>query len=274
MNYLHTALFLAPIFLTTPAFADVQANDNAPPQLTSHAPQVFQIARRRRLLSWRVGVRPVPFSISAISRSGSSCTSQTKMTAFVPPYQSAEKIDEARVTLDTTLSSHPTLWAYVSSLPQDTQVQFTLISSDVADKRKPYETRFKLTGQTGIVGIRLPDTEPALAIGKSYIWRMRIVCDGGGDLIIGSVIQRSDPTTIKPASGGNATLLLQELARAPEQDKPAIYAELGVWQDAVTTLINLQRKQPNDQDLKTDWRNLLTGARMSELINAPALGMK
>lgn len=274
MNYPHKfALFLAPVFLTIPVSADIQANSDTPPQLTPHPSQSFQIARRRRLLSWRVGVRPAPFSIGAISRSGSSCSSQTKMTAFVPPY----KTNEARATIDTTLSSHPTLWAYVASLPQDTQVQFTPISSDradKADKRELYKTRFKLTGQTGLVGIHLPDDKPALAIGKSYIWRMRIVCDGGRDLIIGSVIQRSDPTAMKPASGGNATLLLQELARAPEQDKPALYAELGVWQDAVTTLINLQRKQPNDPEIKADWRNLLTGAQMSELVNAPILGMK
>jgi Domain of Unknown Function (DUF928) len=232
-------------------------------------------ARTRRRLAWRTGVRPSRYRIGGFSRSA-SCPNQAKITAFVPPARMQETLSKAFSPVDTTLSAHPTIWLHLTSIPPNAQVQFTL--QDAAGRKQLYNTRFQLTGQTGILGVQIPKTAPELKVGESYLWQLAVQCDrqdpSSDVLVIGSWLQRVSPAQIKSLPGFDPKPIVQELSRAAEIDKPALYASLGVWQDAVTTLIELQRQQPNNQELKEDWRSLLTGAQMAEFINAPILGTK
>jgi hypothetical protein len=244
------------------------------PPLVSQS-EATQVAKRgRRLLSWRVGVRPSLYRIGGISRSA-SCATQAKITAFTPPPRSQEIIDKNHTAIDTTLSSHPTLWVHLASLPKNAQAQFTLQNANGTEEL--LDKRFPLTSQTGILGIRLPKTAPGLKIGETYFWQMKVQCgsaESEDDPTIGSGVQRIQLNQIKPMPGFDPKPLIQELSRASANDKPALYAELGIWQDAVTTLIDLQQKQPNNQELKDDWRSLLQQAQMSELTNSPILGVR
>jgi len=92
--------------------------------------------------------------------------------------------------------------------------------------------------------------------------------------IIGGGVQRIQLNQIKLMPGFDPKPLIQELLRTSENDKPALYAELGIWQDAVTTLIDLRQKQPNNQELKDDWRSLLEDAQIGDLTNSPILGVQ
>ncbi|XHX77652.1 MAG: DUF928 domain-containing protein [Stenomitos frigidus ULC029] len=230
----------------------------------------------RRRLNFRVGVRPSRSRVGGFSRSPKSCDNQTQITAFAPPPRADEKIDEKHGAVDATLSSHPTFWVHLAGVPQDTPIQFTL-QDEAIGKKDLYITKFQSNGKTGILGVRLPSTAPDLKVGKRYVWQMAIRCeptDRSADRVLGGWVERLDPTQIKPTQGFNPKPLVQELARASEQDQPALYAGLGVWQDAVTTLVNLQLKQPQNRELKDDWRTLLTEAQMKEFIHAPLLGVK
>lgn len=247
----------------------------APPEVSAQ-PEPLQIAARsRRKLAWRVGVRPSRYRIAGLSRSG-SCPNQARLTAFVPPPRAEEKISKSFGAIDTTLSAHPTVWVHLSAIPAKAQVQFTL--QDALGRKELYNTRFTLTGQTGILGIRLPKSVPDLKVGESYFWQLAIQCDGqdpnSDRIAIGSWLQRVSPDQIKSIPSFDPKPLVQELVRATEADKPALYASLGVWQDAVTTLVDLQRQQPDNQELKEDWRSLMVGAQMTEFVNAPILGTK
>jgi len=237
--------------------------------------EATQIARRgRRLLSWRVGVRPSLYHIGGFSRSA-SCATQAKITAFTPPPRSQETIDKKHTPIDTTLSSHPTLWVHLASLPKNAKAQFTL--QDTSGTKELLNKRFLLTSQTGILGVRLPNTSPGIEVGKTYFWQMKIQCgsaESEDDPRIGSWVQRIQLNQIKPMPGFDPKPLVQELSRASAMDKPALYAALGIWQDAVTSLIDLRQRQPNNQELKDDWRSLLQGTQMSELTNSPILGVK
>lgn len=269
-------LGLASLLLSTSIPTKGQAHINVSPSLTVPSAPALQAQRRRRSLSWRVGVRPSLPRIGGFSRSINSCTDQTQITAFVPPPRSDEKIDKGYGAVDTTLSSHPTFWVHLASVPAGTQMQFTL--QDEFGKKQLYNSRFESKEPTGLLGIRLPTAAPALTVGKRYVWQMAIVCDPNDRSsdrgVLGSWIQRLDPAQLKPTQGFNPKPLVQALARASKQDQPALYADLGIWQDAVTTLIDLQLKQPKNQELQADWRSLLTGAQMNEFINAPFLGVR
>ncbi|XHX77650.1 MAG: DUF928 domain-containing protein [Stenomitos frigidus ULC029] len=201
-----------------------------------------QAQRRRRSLSWRVRVRPSLSRIGGFSRSVSSCDNRTQITAFVPPPRADEKIAQKDGAIDTTLLSHPTFWVYLTAVPQGTPMQFTLQNEQFGNREKDlYDIRFESSGRSGVLGIRLPKEKPGLEVGKRYVWQMAIICETSNrsaDRVLGSWIQRLDPAQIKPTQGFNPKPLLQELARASEQDQPALYAGLGVWQDiAVATKV-------------------------------------
>lgn len=231
------------------------------------------LAQRRRSLSWRLGVRPARNRIGGFSRSA-SCPKQAQMTAFVPPPRPEEKIGPKASPIDTTLSSHPTFWVYLKGVPNNSQVQFTL--QDAAATRQLYSTRFAVGGQAGILGIRLPKTTSGLKLGEPYLWQMSLKCTDGSNspIVIGSWIQRITSDQVKPQPDFDPKPLVQELRSASDRDKPALYAGLGIWQDAVTSLVSLRQSNPNDRELRDSWSRLLTGAGMAEWINAPILGIR
>ncbi len=262
-----------------PAIAPPPAKATSPPATTiapTTSPAVQLAQRRRRSLSWRVGVRSSRYRIGGFSRSG-NCANQAKMTAFVPPPRPDEQIKPADGAVDTTLSDRPTFWVYLTGVPKTSQVQFTLQDSGT-NPRELYNTRFAVNGETGILGVRLPPSVPALKVGESYLWQMAIACDpndpSSDRITIGSWLQRISLSQVKATPGFAPQPIIQALASATEMDKPALYAELGIWQDAVTSIIALRQKQPNDQELQADWRSLLTATQMGGFINTPLLGVK
>lgn len=271
----HFTLILSALALLFPGSGTATVEAQTPKSTVSQSQSSrVQTVQRRRRLNWRVGVRPTRYRIGGFSRSG-SCASTAKLMAFVPPARSEERVNTFRTTVDPTLSSRPTFWVYVSSIPENTELEFTL--QDAVGNQELYNTRFVVNGQTGLLGVRLPDTAPELAIGENYFWEIAMRCDpeGGSTNLIStsSWVQRVDPNQIKTTSAFDPKPLVRELARASNLDKPSIYANLGIWQDAVTALIDLQQKQPNNKELREDWRNLLTGAQMTEFIDVPVLDM-
>lgn len=270
------SIVLAALLLVPLPGEATQPSPGILPELDAHRFSINQVAQRqRRRLRFRVGVRPSRSRLGAFSRSG-ICDKQARITAFVPPPRKEENVAEDFAAVDTTLSARPTLWVHLASMPKNAQVQFTL--QDAAGRKEFYNKKFTLSARSGILGIRLPTSVPELKLGEVYLWQLRVQCGDDSrpdtDPSIGSWIQRIAPNQIKSSPDFDPKPLVQELARASDRDKPALYAALGVWQDAVTSLIALQQKQPNNKELKEDWRNLLVGAQMSEYVNAPILGTK
>ncbi len=240
----------------------------------------WQLARARRGLSWRVGVRPSRFRYGGFSRGSCLNRPQTSAITFVPPPRTEEKINnQKQAAVDFTFSDRPTFWIYIKSMPAKTPVQLTLqmpARQTLTGYRQVYSGSFQVEG-TGLVGIKLPPTAPPLQVGESYSWKLAIVCDPekrDGDIVLESWVQRLQPGQIKPTATFNPQPLIQALGTASDQEKPALYAGLGVWQDAVTALIDLRQKQPNNRDIADDWRNLLTGAQLTEFLSVPVLGVK
>lgn len=252
----------------------VEANASSPTtQVQSPQPTaIAQLSRRR--LNWRVGVRSGRYHIGGFSRS-SACASPIKMIPFVPPARADERIGSFKAPVDLTVSSRPTFWVYVSSIPKATEMQFTL--QNESGDQELYTTQFTVDQAAGLIGVRLPKTVPELEAGANYYWEMSMKCPDNADsttlITANGWVQRVNPQQMKATPTFDPKLLVRDLAKASEIDKPAIYAALGVWQDAVTSLIDLQQKQPNNRELKEDWRTLLTGAEMSQFINVPILAV-
>jgi hypothetical protein len=255
------------------------ANPTAVAQVRSTPANSGAIAqwRRRRRLNWRVGVRASRYTVGGFSRSG-TCSAPVQLTPFVPPVRPEERINRFKAPVNLTTSSRPTVWVHVADIPPNTEMQFTL--QDEMGDRSLYSTRFTVDQSSGLVGLRLPDSAPPLKLGNNYSWELAMTCPGedgstSTDQVSASGwLQRVNPQQLKPTANFDPRPLALELAKAPELDKPALFAELGIWQDAVTTLLALQQTQPNNRDLKEDWRSLLNGAQLSQFVDAPVLNIR
>jgi hypothetical protein len=65
--------------------------------------------------------------------------------------------------------------------------------------------------------------------------------------------------------------ILRELDAADPRQKTVIYAENGIWQDALGTLAAARRANPNDTDLAADWESLLDSVKLGEIAAEPIL---
>jgi hypothetical protein len=163
-----------------------------------------------------------------------------------------------------TVSARPTFLVYV---PQTSAkaVEFTLLLRDKDNsENKIYQTSVNLTGTPGIVSISLPATAPELEIGKDYKWMVAMACQTGevnvDDPFAEALIRR-----IQPDSS------LSQIDRAKPLDRVALYAKEGVWFDAVANLAALLKSQPNDPQVASAWKELLQGAGLGEIANAPLM---
>lgn len=151
-----------------------------------------------------------------------------------------------------TLAERPTFLVYV---PQTSarSVEFSLLDSN---NRGIYQTTFALTKTSGLVSFTLPPDAPPLEADKDYIWSFALICDRQNRLedrfITGKVRRISlDPSLTKIESA------------APKQ-RLAAYQKAGIWYETLSTLVELQRFQPNDSNLRAAWQEVLQSGGLND----------
>jgi len=176
-----------------------------------------------------------------------TCSSgQNNLTAIVP-----------NSNIGLTTQANPTLFFYI---PQNkATLEFVL-----QDQDKEYKQTYKPMDKGGIVGI--PLNVASLEVGKEYRWSFSIVCnpkERSKDKFVEGRIKR-----IK-----TVPQLASKLATATPQDRANIYAEAGIWQDSITTLAQMISSNPNNAQLKADWKELLTSnsVGLGNLVSEPLL---
>ena len=146
-----------------------------------------------------------------------------------------------------TTSEQPSLYWFISnstSLP----IELTLIDSKGI---KPLlETRLPAPVKEGIQQVRLGDYKVHLKQGEAYRWFVTVVADAdrrSKDILAGGAIERIDmPETLKA-----------KLAKSAKKDFPFIYAEEGLWYDALQSISDLIDAAPQDQELRKQRTALL-----------------
>ena len=126
----------------------------------------------------------------------------------------------------TTVSGHPTfLWHISGSL--QAPVRFTLVEQDIS-QRPILKTQVQVKSP-GIVKLQLPPNTPDLAIGKQYRWTVSLVCNEkrpSSNILAQAVIERVAQTS---------TLKRDLAATTDERIHARIYAQSGIWYDAIAT---------------------------------------
>ncbi|MCC5639995.1 DUF928 domain-containing protein [Nostoc sp. CHAB 5844] len=171
--------------------------------------------------------------IPAASRGIGCVTKNQNLTALIPTSN-----------LGLTTQANPTLYFFI---PQISASSVELVVQN-QNEQVVYQQKYKPTTKAGVVGIHLPPD--VLAVSKKYTWNFSIICnpqDRSLDKVVQGIIERVDNPSLK-----------KKLAQTTPQGRVLLYAEAGIWHDALDTLAKLRYSRPNDVKLKADWEALLT----------------
>jgi hypothetical protein len=161
-----------------------------------------------------------------------------------------------------TVAEYPIFFFYIPDVDLE-GVQGELSLRNEKDE-EIYRAAFSLKVPDSILMVDLsgfPSFSP-LEVGKSYYWDFRIGFDPrdpSDDISVGGRIQR-----VKPSSE-----LQHKLDTALPQEKPAIYAANGIWQDTLATLASLRCASPNDSAIASDWASLLQQVELPQISRKP-----
>ena len=155
-----------------------------------------------------------------------------------------------------TAGDQPSLYWFISSA---TPSPMELTVADPRGEKPLMETRISPPGQPGVQRIRLADYGVRLAPGVSYRWFVAVVPDPARrsrDILAGGTIERVDlPEELKG-----------KLAQAGKAELPFLYAEAGLWYDALTAISELIETAPQDPALRKQRAALMVQ------VGLPAIG--
>jgi len=139
-----------------------------------------------------------------------------------------------------TVEAQPTLYWYLSR-SSNAPVEFTIMTDETT--RPLFETQVTDSGQPGVQRVRLADYEVRLEPGVAYRWYVALVPEPARrsrDILAGGVIERVAPPPDLDA----------KLSKAQAADAPRIFAEAGLWYNAIASLSALIEASPRDAALK------------------------
>jgi hypothetical protein len=176
------------------------------------------------------------------SAPGGRVGGSTRGTA-TPPTLSALAPDHTGLTIQ----EQPVLFWYLSKLTSY-PIEFTIIDDRAIHPL--VERRLSGSLQPGVQRVQLADYGMRLLVGVPYRWSVALVVDPDNrsrDIIAGGAIERIAP----PVE------LRAKLARAGKTRAPYIYAEAGLWYDALTAISALIDATPNDRIRRQERASLL-----------------
>jgi len=162
---------------------------------------------------------------------------------------------ETSVTLDVlapdeiglTTQAEPSLFWYQSK-PANARFELTLLQDN---QIKPLvQVEMNRSSKAGIQRLKLSGYGVKLTAGVEYQWVVALVTDPENrskDLVASGVIKRIDPDAD----------LKQKLASATPATLPGVYAEAGIWYDALSVLSDQIEAHPEDQILRQTRADLL-----------------
>ena len=245
-------------FSNSPVLAQAQSKPTVP---TQQQPQQRTPSEQKKATSRFVLPTPpdrgTPGKREAAASRGGCPVVDTPLTALVPVYKnySQDGIPVESIW-SLTVAERPTFWFYVpySSSSLDS-VEFVL--QDEADN-DIYQAPVRIPKTPGIVSVRLPSTSKPLLAGKMYHWFFKVRCasqNTAGPIFVEGWVQRN---TLSPT-------LKNQLEAATPLQRIALYAQNGIWYDALTTLAELRLQKPEDTSLKANWNELFHLVGLSEV---------
>lgn len=172
-----------------------------------------------------------------------SPSSQSSLMLLVPP-----------TNFGLTTAERPKLW--IDSSP--TSARQVVLSIRESGTIHHSQTFIPITGESGMIALQPDSDSPSLEVGKTYQWSVVLVCGekpSPNDPALKTWVRRVDSP--KPINQGSAL------------EQAAWYGEQGIWHDALNSLIEAWRSQPDNQDLIVIWADFLESGGLKEIANEP-----
>lgn len=204
------------------------------------------------------------------SSSANEQSNEKSLTALVP-----------ETNLGLTVAPYPTFFFYI---PQTSATAARFVLLDEENGHRVYEKTFTIPKTPGIVSLSLPaeTTIPPLEVGKNYHWYFHIIFPseesdqdlgdmadsegiGGinniGNIYVDGWVQRVEATPT----------LISQLEKVSSRERVALYRKDNIWHDALKTLAEQHRLNPNDSAIATEWANLLRSIGLDEIAQEPLI---
>lgn len=209
--------------------------------------------QKRTRIRYKIALPPPTGNPTQTSGAGSRGQSagcpavEIPLTALVPT-----SIDSDFVW-GRTLEARPTFWVYVPyTLTPKLPGELRLKEQDPEGNSRN-QTIVRITNaDPGVMGIRLPSNK-TLATNQLYYWSFVVLCDSSdasANQFVKAAIQRVAPKRVNLSAPGQ---------------KAALYAEAGLWYDAITQLGKTLHDRPQDTRTLEDWTTLLTDSGLNRI---------
>jgi len=203
----------------------------------------------------QVFAQPAAQKPAASASSGLKFRPQTTGAASVRVTGGSRGTGDATITLDvlapddigTTTQEQPSLF-WFQSKPADAKFELTLLQEN---KVKPLiQVKVERSSKAGIQRLKLSDHAVKLSPGVEYQWVVALVTDPDNrstDLVASGVIKRVAP----PAD------LKEKISQAAPASLAGLYAEAGIWYDALAAVSDQIEAQPGNKALRETRAELL-----------------
>lgn len=182
---------------------------------------------------------------SGSTRSTTCIASEENLVALMP-----------ETNYGLTQKDYPTFYFY---LPPTNAPVVKFVMYNETTNELFYEGQFRIKGESGILSVALPNNglQQPLEVDESYVWYLSVVCDPD------AIDQSANPVV-------EATVArvpeMPEATQSASADRPRIYAEAGIWYDALAASAELKRLEDN-----VAWNTLLSAIDLDGLILRPLL---
>ena len=265
MKLLQTSLYFIVLYLTSYSMLPPVLAQSYPTKTTWQVSQKFQpsVDNQRHPETIGAGTRfkpPVDDQTNPETRGagtrGSSCfLPKQVITSLLPANQSG-----------LTLNKHPTFFWHIPQTSVKT-AEFAIITDGNkrdGEETVVYETTLSLPQQSGIISLTLPKKVEALKTNTNYRWYFTIICDdedSSNNPYVEGLVKRIPAQLKLSTSLSNANLL--QMAN--------LYAQAGIWHDALTSLVKLRCNQPNNPKVKLHWQQFLDSVKLNNIVSEPLL---
>ncbi len=204
-------------------------------------------------------------------------SSKQSLMALVPDYKQIIKLDGKEAIPVTkiwglTTAKYPTFWF---SVPYEkssiTKMEFVIKDESQKPSKTIYRTILNEPKKPGIMGVSIDKATEALQVSKTkhqqmYHWylKVRVKCHPEQLAELRTVEGWIERVKLNPK-------LADRLKQATPLQQVALYAENGIWHNALTTLAKLRLAKPKDASLLADWTSLLKSEELDGLANQPLI---
>jgi hypothetical protein len=240
LNASQNASQFAVMGIPTPTVTDKPRTESAGPRF---------VEPRENFQPPNINVGSPDRDVKPTTRGGCASSNQLSLTALVPKNK-----------VGRTVSDYPTFFFY---LPE-TEAQLAEFILEDGSGKQIYQQTLTISNLSGTIGISIPANKnvPPLEVGKSYRWKFKVICDAEN--------RSTDMTEIGNVRRVELSAdIRRQLEKADPRQKTFIYAENGIWQDAISNLAATRRANPNDPVLKTDWESLLESVTLGKIAKEP-----